>query len=167
MNETLVENSQHQIDDQNGNAQQQGQILLRLRLNFEDYLVLISCSVNLRELPGTKGAAERRLNLRDSHTQCRGPLAIYVNVHLRRVELQVAVDILKDGHLSHFSFQNRRRFVQVARIHALESDVVKRATAKAADANRRRILNEDAQARLVRKFGPQFFSDLIGAEFAL
>ena len=33
MNKTLVENSQHQIDDQNGNAQQQGQVLQR-RLKY-------------------------------------------------------------------------------------------------------------------------------------
>ena len=33
MDETLVENSQHQVDDQNGNAQEQGQILQR-RLKY-------------------------------------------------------------------------------------------------------------------------------------
>ena len=146
----------------NVESAQRGRILLELGFDFEDHLIFVGRRINRRNLTRAKGVAQRRLDLSNGHAYGGGPFAIDIDVDLRGVDLQVAIDVLNRRQLAHLFFQNANVVVKIGCVRSLERHLVQTARRHAADAQAGRVLQKHAQARLVRKPGSQFFDDLIG-----
>src|SRR4029079_5639080 len=105
----------HQISVQRMNVEpaERRRITLKFGLRFENDLVFVGRFIYLRNLPRAERVAQGGLNLRDRNVVGGGLLAIDLDVDLWRVDLQVAVYVLKNLHLTHFSLEQRRRIRQI------------------------------------------------------
>src|SRR6266496_232427 len=116
-------------------------IPLKLGLHFQDYLILISRSVDRRYLARAKGIAQGRLDLLNGHAQRRSLFAINIDVDLRGINLQIAIDILNQRQIAHGLFKNSGVVVELPVTGSLNGNLVKAATRLTADIEGRRILN--------------------------
>ena len=113
--------------------------LLELRRDPQDHLILIVRRVDLRDLPRAVGVVERVLDLVRGQAERRQLVAVHLDGDLRVLELQVAADVLEARHLPHLVFEHRRPPVQLGGVGVLQRELIERATAAAAEVDRRRV----------------------------
>ena len=142
--------------------------LLELRRHAQDHLILIVRRVDLRDLTRAIGVVERRLHLIHRQAERRNAIAIHVDLNLRIVQPQVAVDVLDAGQRPHLVFEQRRRAVELDRVGVLQRELIGAArTLLAAQVDRRLIDHEHAHARHLRDLRAQVGNDLIDGPRAL
>src|SRR6478672_10202521 len=100
-------------------------ILLVFRFHFHDHLVFIGWCVDGRNLSRTKGIAERGLDLLNRHTISRGLFAIYIDIYLRCVELDIAVYILNQRQFPHGSLKLAGIVVKILGVGRLQSYLIR------------------------------------------
>ena len=87
------------------------------------------------------------LILRRGDSQAAGLVAVDLHHHLGIGDLQVAVDILQGRQTLQLGLDHRRPLLQLVAVGALDGELVEALGDLAADADHRRILQEDLDAR--------------------
>src|SRR5688500_4982462 len=137
-------------------------ILLELRRNLQNDLVLIARRIDLRNLPGAISIEQRSFHLVHGQPESGNSVAIEADLNLRVVQPQVAVDVFDAGDVPHDFFECWRRAIKLFRIRILKRELVRRSgSTHTAEIDRWLIDHEHADARHLCELRPQAGHDLI------
>src|SRR6185503_7192665 len=107
---------------------------------------LIDGSVDGGDLTRTIGVVEGVFDLAGGDAEGPGFVAVDIDANLRAADLQVAGDILKAVQGHHVGLDDGRPAIEFVQVRALDGELIEAFGDGAADANERRILQEDIDA---------------------
>ena len=147
---------------------QRRRILLELRRDLQDHLVLVVRRINLRHLPRAVGVIQSALNLSHVQAERRDLVAIQIDLDLRILQLKVAADVFDALDLADLGLEQRRPVIQLRRVGILHRELIEAARALlATEVDRWLVHHVNAHARHLRQLRPQLRHDLIDVEFPL
>src|SRR6185437_881996 len=95
------------------------EILLELRLQLHDHVVFVVRRVDVRHLPGAVRVIERGFNVLRGDSERGRVIAIYVHIHLRIRDLQIARYILQLWKTAHARFHSYRGRIECGDVRTL------------------------------------------------
>ena len=135
---------------------QRRRILLIFRLDLQDNLVLVGARIDRRDLLRAISAVERILDLLRCDAQGRCFIAIYFDVELRIVLLNVTGHVQQSRQrLPSFCSNSSALLYNSFSIRSLQSQLIRTLGHLAAHLDQRWILQVDAHARHGGQFRPQ------------
>ena len=142
-------------------------LLGKFRSHFHDHVILVQRLVHDRDLALAEGVVQSVVNVRGSHAQPRGGVAIDDHGGFQTLVLLVGVDVAQFGKCAQLLQQKRRPVIQVIQIFALQRVLKLRLALAAADGQVLRGLHEEGCARHHCQLPAQSANHLISADLAL
>ena len=99
-------------------------ILLKLRRDLQNDLVLVTRRVDLRNLPRAVGVEQRRFHLIHGQSQRSDPVAVQADLHLWVIQPEIAVDVFDAVDVSHHLFERGGRAIELLGIRILQRELV-------------------------------------------
>ncbi len=140
---------------------------LEFRGDFEDNLVLRRRAIDGRYLAGAEGALQGVLDLAEGQAERGELVAVDIDADHRAEIAQVVGDIDEAGQLADLLGQRAGPFVQFVEVGILQRVLVLCGGDLAADADHRRVLHIDLDARQGSQLGAQTLDDLVRRRFPL
>src|SRR6266446_4907425 len=119
---------------QHVDLRQRSWIVLKLRLNFEDDLVLAGRGIDGRDLPLTERVVKRLVDQRGRKSEPRSGVAINLDRDMRRGDLLVRRDVLQFRKFFHRIFDDRRPMIELIAIGIRQRVLVLSTTQPTAEA---------------------------------
>src|ERR1700740_930644 len=90
-----------------------GRIILKLRLDLEDQLVLTGRCIEVCDLTLTKCVVKRLVDERRRYSHPRGGIAVDLDRQMRDCDLLVGGDVLELRHFPHLRLDDRRPMIEL------------------------------------------------------